>query len=137
MVMTYSRTTARLLFVASLGLLFALSAGTAIAGPGKATLSTNKDQLHLSVTVPKPAPSSLIAQLKLTAGTTIISTSPHTAKIDAGGSVVKWLVKNPPPGTINFTAVISPPANAASASGSVTYRKPGDGTLVKITAENN
>lgn len=104
------------------------------AGQDAATLAAENGQLVLQISLPKPPPVNLIAQLKLPANARIVSASPKAAKIDTKKSVVKWLVKNPKSGSLQFKVKTSPPTAPASASAIITYRNPGDGSLVKIEA---
>lgn len=111
---------------------FAASSVFCQADQGSATLTAQNNQLLLHVTLPKPPPDNLIVQLKLQSQTQIVATTPKAAKIDKKKSVVKWLVKSPQPKQLKFSVRTSSPIRASSASAVVTYRKPGDGSLVKI-----
>lgn len=132
--MIFTQTNRHVLLIAAL-LFFTAFATICSAGQGTATLTAQDDQLILLVDIPKPPPVNLIAQLKLQTHTQILSTTPKAVKIDKKKSIVKWLVKNPQPGQLRFSVKTSPPVKASSADAVVTYRKPGDGSLVKIQAE--
>ena len=106
-----------------------------LAGQVAATLVRDKQNVKLEVSVPSPPPSSIIAGITLPKNTKIVGTSPTSAKIDPKSSSVKWLVKNPRPGTLRFSASTSPAADFAQVSAEILYRAPGGGSLIKINAK--
>jgi hypothetical protein len=105
-----------------------------LAGEVAATLQRDNQNLRLEVSVPSPPPSSIIAGIKLPENTKIVGTSPKSAKIDPRTASVKWLVKNPRPGTLRFSASTSPPADFAKVSAEILYRAPAGGSLIKVEA---
>ena len=106
-----------------------------LAGQVAATLQRENQHLKLEVSVPSPPPSSIIAGIKLPKNTRIVSTSPKSAKIDAKSSSVKWLVKNPRPGSLRFSASTSTPVDFSKVSAEILYRTPGGGSLIKVNAK--
>ena len=105
-----------------------------LAGSGKATLSSQNDKLVVKVNLPSPPPVNLIAKLKLKKSMQVVSASPKAAKIDKEKSVVTWLIKKPQRSTLTFSVKTTPSAALSSASAVITYRSPGDGSLVTIQA---
>lgn len=135
--MTFSMPYFHTLLLAALLFTIAAASTDGFAGQGSATLTEQDGQLILLIDLPKPPPVNLIAQLKLRSQAQITAATPKAAKIDKEKSVVKWLVKNPQPGKLRFSVKTSAPVSASSASAVVTYRKPGDGSLITIEAANN
>ncbi|MBT8354299.1 MAG: hypothetical protein KJO60_07235 [Desulfofustis sp.] len=122
--------------LATLGaLLLGSTSVDCVAGQVAATLNRDNQNLILEVSVPSPPPSSIIAGIKLPKNTKIVGTSPKSAKIDLKRSSVKWLVKNPRPGTQRFSASTSPPADFTKVSAEILYRAPGGGSLIKVDAQ--
>ena len=117
--------------------IFLLCSTTAesLAGQLEATLKRDNQGLKLEVSVPSPAPSSIIAGIKLPRNTKIVDISPKSAKIDPKTSSVKWLVKNPRPGPLSFSATTSPPADFSKVSAEILYRAPAGGSLIKMNAK--
>lgn len=115
--------------------LLAITAADCLAGQVEATINRDNQSLRLEVSVPSPPPSSIIAGITLPKNTKVVGTSPKSAKIDPKTSSVKWLVKNPQPGTLRFSASTSPPADFSEVSAEILYRAPGGGSLIKINAK--
>ena len=123
-----------LLLVTVCILLLGSTSEDCLAGQLAATLHRDNQNLRLEVSVPSPPPSSIIASIKLPKNTKILSTSPKSAKIDPHASSVKWLVKNPSPGTLRFSASTSPPPDFSKVSAEILHRAPDGGSLIKIDA---
>lgn len=100
-----------------------------------AALQHNNNKLTLKVFLASPPPVNLIAQITIPAQVKIVSTSPKATKVDRKKSMIKWLVKNPQAGTLQFAVTTSPGADPSSVAAVVLYRKPGDGSLIKIKAK--
>lgn len=132
--MTFSIIRRRVLLIVVLFVFVAASFANCLANQGQATLRAEDGKLVLSVNLPNPPPVNLITKLKFQATTRIISTSPEADKIDKKKSTIKWLIKNPQPGQLRLSVKTSPAVQPSSASAVVTYRKPGDGSLIKIQA---
>lgn len=122
-----------------LSILFSLllftKADQCVAGPAAATLQQDGQTIRLEVSVPTPPPTSLIARIKLPAQTKIGATSPPAAKVDHKSSHIKWLVKQPGPGTLRFSVKTSPPLDLSKVSAEVLFHPPGGGSLTKIDAK--
>jgi hypothetical protein len=115
-------------------LLLGSSSADCLAGQVAATLHQDNQNLRLEVSVPSPPPSSIIAGIKLPKNIKIVRTSPKSAKIDPKTSSIKWLVKNPRPGTLPFSASTSPVPDFSRVSAEILYRAPGGGSLIKVNA---
>ena len=102
-----------------------------------AFLKKNGKTLSLQVSVAAPAPSSLIARLHLPAQMKVVSTSPPGAKVDRKAANIKWLVKKPRPGTLQFSATTESAPNFSKVSGVVLFRQPGEGKLITIEADKH
>ena len=116
-------------------LLIGSTSADCLAGQVAATVERDNQKLRLEVSVPSPPPSSIIVGMKLPKNTKIVSISPRSAKIDPKTSSVKWLVKNPGPGTLRFSASASPPPDFSKVSAEILYRAPGGGSLIKVNAQ--
>ena len=114
-------------------LLVALPASASRAEQVTATLGREAAALVLEISLAPPAPASLIARVTLPSGTGVVSVSPEGAKIDRGGTEVKWLVKSPRPGSHRFTVATEKPVATSSVTAVVLYRT-GQGTLVTVPA---
>ena len=100
-----------------------------------ATLQQEGKKLKLEISVAAPPPSSLIARIKLPSQPKIVATSPTTAKLDQKKSHIKWLVKNPSPGTLRFSVTTSAATDFSKVSAEVLYRKPGSKKSINIDAQ--
>lgn len=106
-----------------------------LAAQVAATLHQQAQTLNLEISVSASPPSSLIAVIKLPPQTKIAATSPESAKRDPKKSHVKWLIKNPGPGTRRFSVTTAVPTDFTKISAEVLYRKPGAEQLIKIKAQ--
>ena len=122
-------------FPLALSLFLLCSAPTdGLADQLQASLQQEGQDLRLDVSVPAPPPSSIIAGIKLSPQVKIVRTSPASAKIDPNTPHIKWLVKNPRPGSHRFTVTSSPAVDFSQVSAEVLYRDPRGGSLQKIKA---
>lgn len=115
--------------------IFGKGVADCLAAPLEATLEQNGQRLELSISIPSPPPTSLIARIQLPSKIKIMATSPKAAKIDTKNSQIKWLIKNPSPGSLRLSVTTSPPVAASKVAAEILYRKPGDGKMSKIDAQ--
>lgn len=99
-----------------------------------ASLKKNGKTITLQVSVADPAPTSLIARLHFPAQMTVVSTSPSGAKVDRKAANIKWLVKKPRLGALQFSATTEAAPDFSKVSGVVLFRQPGEGSLITIEA---
>lgn len=92
-------------------------------------IKTAGDAVSVRITVSKPAPSNLILEQQLPAGTKILSTSPQAKKANTKKGTVKWLLKGLSPGTLDVSMRVSPAISSKDAKGKIRYRNPETGKM--------
>ena len=134
--MSYKTGYLRPLFLLPVVVSIMLGGGAAdcLANQVAATLRQQAQILSLEISVDSPSPTSLIAIIKLPPQTKVATTSPKTAKLDPKKSQIKWLVKNPSPGTLRFSVTTSVSTDFSKVSAEVLYRKPGGDKSIKVDA---
>jgi len=119
--------------------LFALVCLLATAGQAAAVSAhLFQDQPNTAVveiSLSRPAPANLIVEVFLPRGLTVTAGQPKPAKIDQKKGSVRWLLKDPGPGTVQLRLVADRAVPLPDCTALIRYRQPGSGTLIEITAQ--
>jgi hypothetical protein len=106
--------------------------------PCKATAISGKIQqqsgnnIVLSISVNTASPANVIVEQYLSSTVQVVNTSPKAKKIEQGGKVIKWLLRNTGSGTIILTTTLKQPFQG-NVSAVVRYRHPQTGQLTEIS----
>lgn len=101
--------------------------GRYIAASGK--------QLVLSLDVSKPTPNSLIVVQTTSPSNRVTKTAPKAKKIARKSGQIKWLFRNPSPGSLTITTILQSPLQGR-VSAIVRYRDPQSGHFTETVISN-
>ena len=106
--------------------------GQAHASVSGEYLSASGNTLVLSLNLSEGS-SAIIVEQGMSAGNSVVSTSPPAGKVDAGGGEIrcKWLFKNVPAGNLTLSTRLSAPLKG-KVSAVVRYRQPGSGQFTEV-----
>ena len=88
----------------------------------------------IEITLSKPAPATVIVEMRLPQGSRIMETSPKFSKQNKKNHSVKWLMKNVKTGSSTIKIVTQTDLDLGSSHVLVRYRDSNDGKLREVEA---
>jgi len=95
----------------------------------------NGTTTFIEIKLSKPAPATLIVEMRMPQGSRIIETSPKFSKQNKKNHSVKWLVKNVKTGASTIKIVTQADLDLGSSHVLIRYRDSDDGKLREVEAQ--
>lgn len=116
-------------------LFFSLFSNTKTARAGEIVsgryLSAAGSLITIRVRVAAPAPAAFIVLQYLPAGVRVAAADPKPAGIDSRTSALKWLFRNPAPGSYSLAIRLSRPVRPKAVRGEIRFRHPVSGKMIR------